>query len=235
MHFKTLGVALLISAGAFIVPAHAASLEAFSGVVAGLNTCDGGGPPAGMYAFFGDLGFGIGSTAGGSNGISDCGLAGGISDVFQNVGTAHSNVVPLVNAGFGSYPATYSGTAAASATYGTVGASITGAMSGPVNANGVAESAAYGIASDTWNIGGGSGTGYAMLSFQLGAEGSLTTPVSGGLQSEVEVQLGAGAPERVNQTDRVDQFRSIARHSITSPSIARSLPPRSLKIPLRSP
>lgn len=78
--------------------------------------------------------------------------------------------------------------------FGSVSASITGDLTGPVFANGVAESAAYGIASDTWDIGGGSGSGYAALSFTLNAEGSLTNPVSGTLQSAVDVQLCMGTP-----------------------------------------
>jgi hypothetical protein len=44
MHRKTFGIVLLIS-GALTAPASATSLEAFSGVVAGLNECSGGGPP----------------------------------------------------------------------------------------------------------------------------------------------------------------------------------------------
>src|ERR1700734_1050725 len=90
MYRQTFGIVLLITA-ALTAPVYASSIEAFSGVIAGLNECAGGGPPAGMYAFFGDgSGFGIGSTQNGSNGISDCGLAGGIKDVFQPVGPAVS-------------------------------------------------------------------------------------------------------------------------------------------------
>jgi len=194
MHRKTFGIVLLIS-GVLTAPAYAVSLEAFSGAIAGLNECPGGGAPAGMYAFFGaGAGFGIGNVG---NGISDCGLSGGINDVFQSVGPALSASNLNYTGGFGGLGSTYSGTANATANYGSVSASITGALSGPDRANGVAESAAYGITSDTWNIGGGSGSGYAKLSFNLDAEGSLTTPVSGSLQTYVDVQLGSGTPEQI--------------------------------------
>jgi hypothetical protein len=194
MHRKTLGIVLLV-AGALSAPAYASSVEAFSGVIAGLNECPGGGAPAAMYAFFGaGAGFGIGNVG---NGISDCGLSGGINDVVQPFGPAQSPSSLNYTGGFGGLGSTYTGTANATANYGYVSASITGALSGPDRANGVAESAAYGIASDTWNIGGGTGTGFAMLSFNLNAEGSLTMPGSGNLQTYVDVQLGSGTPEQI--------------------------------------
>ncbi len=193
MHRKAFGIVLLIS-GALTVPAHAASLEAFAGVIAGLNECPGGGAPAGMYAFFGNQGFGIGA---GGNGISDCSLSGGINDIFQAVGPAQTAYNLNYTGGFGGLGSTYSGTANATANYGYVSASISGALSGPDRANGVAESAAYGITSDTWNIGGGTGTGYAALTFGLDAEGSLTNPVSGALAAEVNVQVGSGTLETI--------------------------------------
>jgi PEP-CTERM motif len=189
-----LTVVLLIS-GACSTAANAASLEAYSGVIAGANECPGGAAPANLYAFFGNPGFGIGT---GGNGISDCGLSGGINDIVQAAGPAMSafqlNYPGDAAHGFN---ATYTGSGQATTNHGSISTSISGALSGPDPANGVAESVAFGIAGDSWNVGGGSGSGYAALTFTLDAEGSLTSPVSGTLETEVEVQVGSGPPERI--------------------------------------
>ena len=195
VHPRQFGVALFIAA--LSAPAYAGSitpvmLEAYTGTVAGTNTCGGGGEPDAMYNFFGGVGFGLGRVNGQDTGIGACGMAGSISDMTSATGPLSSSS-SLNNAGFvGSVATTtYTGAAAATADYGTISASASGILTGEPPAAGVSESVAFGLVSDSLNI-SGTGSGYIALDYTMSGSLSVFAPalVAGGGTQEVEVQVG---------------------------------------------
>lgn len=196
MLYNRFGFALLILC-VFAAPVYASMLEAYSGAIAGNNTCpQGGGPPAGMNAFFGALTFGIGACG---NGISDSGFQGSTSDVFQATGTASSST-SLTNASFDGGFDSFSGSGSAAAQYGLVTAGASGTVTG-ISGSGTAESVGYAIATDTMNFspnGTGNGTtGYVVLHYTINGSLTMNPPDFGEDAMVVAVQLGSLGPQRI--------------------------------------
>jgi hypothetical protein len=148
-----------------------------------------------MGAFFGGLTFGISGTG---NGISDCNLAGSVSDIIQSTGIA-SSASTLSSATYNGGLTTFSGTGTGTAQYGAVGAGASGTLTGTA-AGGTAESVGYGIASDTmsFNPGAGAGTtGYAVLQYSISGSLTMNSPTSGDAAAEVAVQVGTYGPQDI--------------------------------------
>ncbi len=164
-------------------------LQAYTGAVGGSNECPGGGPPV-VTHFFSVLGtFGLGA---GGNGISDCGLTGGVSNVIHvGVGALPAisgTNLPAANylgSGFG----TYSGTANANANFGSLSVSADGTVTGPEPANGYAESIGLAIASDTINIPAGT----AFMEFKFTLNGGLSQSANDLAAGTMEVQVQVGS------------------------------------------
>jgi hypothetical protein len=162
-------------------------LQAYTGAVGGSNECPGGGPPV-VTHFFSTLGnFGLGA---GGNGISDCGLAGRVSNVV-NVGAGAPPAISGTNlpaAGYrGSGFGTYSGTGNADANFGSLTVSANGTLTGPEPANGVAESIGLAIADDTINIPAGTGFIKLQYTFNGGLSQSTNDLVSADIAAQVQV------------------------------------------------
>lgn len=187
MNRDKMGATLLLIA-LTAIPSSANSLQVYAGVVAGTNSCtSGGATPTAITSFFGSdtTGFGLPLTG---NGISSCGLSGQINNVTQSVGPLNT-VYNLNNAAF-STGASFSGSSSGYANYGFVGVSASGTLTGVAGATGLAENAAFGIASDTINV-AGTGTGFMIFDFTYNGSMTVGTPANGGGgQSQVQVQLG---------------------------------------------
>lgn len=132
--------------------------------------------PPPIFNFFGPVGFSVGTTG---NGISDCGLQGGIQDVTQSMGPLSSPAqsvsgVPIPGGG------TFSGSASGTANYGTIGASASGQMTGTTGPLVFSEAAGFGLFDDMLTItspshaAGSSGS----VQFTFTVSGSITTPSS---------------------------------------------------------
>ncbi len=170
-----------------VAQADPVQLQAYTGAVGGSNECPGGGPPA-VTHFFSTLGtFGLGA---GGNGISDCGLAGSVSNVV-NVGVGAPLAVSGTNLPAANYQGsglgTYSGAASANANFGSLSVSADGSLTGPEPANGVAESIGLAIADDTLNI--PAGTSYMEFQYTLngGLSQSASDLASGILEAQVQI------------------------------------------------
>jgi hypothetical protein len=154
----------------------------------------GGGPPTAITSYFSDLGgFGVLTDPGG-DGIGDCGLSGGISNLTAAAGPLTS-VTNLGLTPYSSYPAnSFYGSASATANYGSLSIATSGTVNGVQGANGNAETVAFGIASDTLNVAclPACTTGY--MAFEFGLTGSLTVtnPANGG-GGEMQVNVQAGS------------------------------------------
>ncbi len=191
-HQNRIGMILLI-AGAVSVPAHASSLEAYTGVIGGSNTgCSGaGGPPTAITSFFSDLGgFGLLTDPGG-NGISDCGLSGAVTDMIAPTGPL-TNSYALGTTPYSSYPTnSFAGSASATASYGSVAVDTSGTVNGVQGFNGKAETVAFGIDNDSFNLTGApTGTGYMVFDYTLNASMTITNPANGGGgEMQVNVQV----------------------------------------------
>jgi hypothetical protein len=198
MHRTTIGATLLIVA-LTAIPSRASSLQVYAAVVGGsTNSCDSGGAtPTAITSFFGSdtTGFGLPLTG---NGISSCGLSGQINNLTQPAGPLNT-AYNLNNAGFVT-GASFSGSASGYANYGVVGVSASGTLTGVAGDTGLAENAAFGIASDTINV-AGTGTGFMIFDFTYNGTMTIGTPANGGAaQSQVEVQLGNTSQEIFSAT-----------------------------------
>jgi hypothetical protein len=175
------------------LPSGASSLQVYAGVVAGTNTCSSGGAtPVAITSFFGSdtAAFGLPLTG---NGISSCGLSGQINNLTLSAGPLNT-AYNLNNAGYVT-GASFSGSAAGFANYGVVGVSASGTLSGAAGGTGLAESVAFGIASDTLNI-PGMGSGFIAFDFTYTGSMTIGNPSNGGTGvSQVEVQLGNTSQE----------------------------------------
>ena len=155
--------------------ARGANLEAFAGAVGGSSSCVTFGPPPPIGNFFGSAGFGVGITG---NGISDCGLQGGIQDVTQSVGPLSSPPqsvsAPIPGGG------TFNGSANGTANYGNIGASVSGQMTGITGALVFGETAGFGLFDDLLTITSPShATGSSgNVQFTFTVSGSIATPSS---------------------------------------------------------
>lgn len=193
MNRDKMGATLLLIA-LTAIPSSAGSLQVYAGVVGGsTNSCDSGGAtPTAITSFFGSdtTGFGLPLTG---NGISSCGLSGQINNITQSGGPLNT-AYNLNNAGFIT-GASFSGSASGYANYGSVGVSASGTLTGVAGATGLAENAAFGIASDTINV-AGTGSGFMVFDFMYDGTMTIGTPANGGAgQSQVEVQLGNTSQE----------------------------------------
>jgi hypothetical protein len=201
MKVHLLAVIFLTTTGSAF--AGSVSLEAFSGVVAGTNTCQTGGQPA-AWSFFGtSLGFDIGGTG---NGISDCNLQGGISDVITAGVPATSsqslnNVTPYGGPFFSGV--TYSGSSSASANFGIISVGAYGSLSAYNGAStNEAEAGAFGLATDALTFiptGNNSGSnGFAQLQFTINGTFTGTASAFGGLEANIKLPLvNGGNPAKV--------------------------------------
>lgn len=189
--YKT-GATLLVMA-LTALPSSASSLQVYAGVVAGTNTCSSdGATPAAITSFFGSdtTGFGLPLTG---NGVSSCGLSGQINNLTIPAGPLNT-AYNLNNAGYVT-GASFSGSAAGFANYGVVGVSASGTLNGVPGGTGLAESVAFGIASDTFNM-VGAGSGFMAFDFTYDGTMTIGTPANGGAgQSQVEVQFGNTSQE----------------------------------------
>jgi hypothetical protein len=190
----------LIIPGVVAAPAHASTIQAYTGVIGGSNTlCAGsGGPVPAISAYFQSAGdFGVLTDPGG-NSIGDCGLSGGISSVTGSAGP-QTSTTSLASTPYASYPAnSISGTASATANYGSVSVSTSTDLNGVEGPNGQGESVAFGIVSDTLNVvcAPTCASGYLAFDFTLNATVTVGS-TTGGAALEVDVQAGDNANESI--------------------------------------
>jgi hypothetical protein len=180
-------LAVIFFVAAAAAMANTVGLEAFSGVVAGTNTCLTGGQPA-AWAFFGtNLGFDIGGTG---NGISDCGLSGGIDDVVTGGATPAMSSQSLSNATYTGYTGTlYSGSAVATANFGNITLGADGSLNGPYGGSGApADAGAFGLTTDQIVT----NASYLSFTFMINASISGTNVASGNIGVEMDMPLVNG-------------------------------------------